>query len=156
MKLTKPQVQMFWRLWSAACRAQGWDRAHGVPPEVVDERRKDLLACYGFGSLHDVDRTAGFDAVKAALLALQDNIDGAVEVDHPEIGHRRRIERHLTHVIVPALGAGGWQYLAAIAVDRHFPMPLDLSTLSVDQLDQLLVTATKRLRARPSAQSFSQ
>lgn len=142
---------MFWRLWAAACRAQKWTADHGVSREELEERRHDLLATLGFGSLHDVDRTAGFDAIKAALLTLQNNLDGAVEADHPEVGAARRFRHVLRTKIIPGLGLYVTEpeaYAAAIARDRFGQsFRLDLDAMSPAQAEQCLFTLSARLEA---------
>src|SRR5690349_10725769 len=44
MKLSKDQVPLFWKLWAKACRAQQWDKAHGLNSVAVDSKRKEFLA----------------------------------------------------------------------------------------------------------------
>lgn len=169
MKLSKTQVALFWRLWSRACKHQGWtDR------RATEERRHQLLADCGFASLHDVDRTAGFGRVKAALLTLCDDLDGAIEADHPELDQARRLRHKIAWHLLPALGklpemaahpGGPVAYAEAICRDK-FGLPktwqFDLDDLSADPVPrrapdgrvtlqpspllQLVITLTARLR----------
>lgn len=161
MKLSPGQVQWFWRLWADACKCQRWTPEHGVTRAEVEDRRKDLLACYGFASLHDVDRKAGFDAIKAALLALQDSVTGAVEADHPEIGEVRRIIWHIREKILPVIGAGWPGYVTEIMQDRGWGAFVAWDVLTPAQLEGLVVTLSERARrmagkAQPAPQTCSQ
>ena len=83
MILTPIQVKSFWRLWAAACRAQGWTRP-AMSSAEIDAKRKEILAGFGFDSLRLVDRGAGFGKVKAQLEMLAGRIRGEIESDHPE------------------------------------------------------------------------
>ncbi len=149
MKLSKDQVAFFWRLWGAACRANGWTVEKGLSRADIDAIRKDCLAALGFSSLHQVDRAAGFDAVRAALLMMTDNLSGTIETDHPELGELRRLRWKLAEDIMPRLAASGLhaaEYVAAIVRDKFGLAGLDLDRLSAAQLRQLVVTLTARLR----------
>lgn len=149
MRLSKPQVAMFWRLWAAACRSQGWLPERGVSREEQEDRRHDLLACLGFASLHDVDKTAGFDAVKAALLSLKDNVQGARESDHPEIGRARRYRHKIRTQILPCLAlyvADPVAYATKIARER-FGQAFEWRLDAMDPIDveHCLFTLAARL-----------
>lgn len=146
--LLKPgQQALFWRLWSGACAAQGWMGAE------KETRRKEVLQELGFRSLTAVDRTAGFDAVKARLLTLQDRLDGASEEVFPAIGAMRRHLHIIRTVLMPALGslvADPDAYVRAILRDkfRHagsWESLADHPDRGPAQIQQLLVTLTRCL-----------
>jgi hypothetical protein len=99
MKLSKAQVTLFWRLWSQACRAQGWDK---FPREEIEVRRKELLRGCGFASLKDVDGKGGFDRVKQALLLAQDSV--AAGLDNEDEQEARRLRWVVRNQVLPALG----------------------------------------------------
>jgi hypothetical protein len=85
MLMTEAQWGLYLDLWGKACAAQGW--------RAGDRRRRMAVHGEVFGrevSAKDIDRTAGFDAIKAKFLELAGSVQGAVEVDHPEIGEARR------------------------------------------------------------------
>lgn len=168
MKLSEDQVKLFWRLWAAACRYQGWTRQRGLTSAQIDVKRKELLARLGFGSLHDVDRRAGFGRVKSELLALADNLRGAVEADHPEMDGARRKRYLITFELIPCLALyveDPVGYVEQILRDKFRispASPVDLEALSIDpdirtrmgvlherpsELDQAMMTLTARLQA---------
>lgn len=99
MKLSKAQVTLFWRLWSQACRAQGWDK---FPREEIEVRRKELLRGCGFASLKDVDGKGGFDRVKQALLLAQDSVAAGLEDEDEQ--EARRLRWVVRKQVLPALG----------------------------------------------------
>ncbi len=85
MKMTDAQWGLYLDLWNKAARAQGWpvsSRAHrlAVHREVFGREV----------SAKEIDRKAGFDAIKAKFLELAGSVDGAIEAEHPEIGEARR------------------------------------------------------------------
>ena len=132
---------------------------------MLEERRKDLLACLGFASLHDVDRTRGYGKLKATLLALQDDIAGAVEIDHPEMDAERRARWKLERELLPALEgfAIHWPtYLGRIALDcgcavgrdaKGRPL-LELGRLTGEQLRNFVMTAAKLVRSENHTKPF--
>jgi hypothetical protein len=160
VKLSKAQCDLFWSLWAAACRYQGWTRDRGLTSAEIDIKRKALLAACGFGSLKDVDKTAGFDAVKARLLALQDDVDGASEVDHPEIGAARRWRQKIEDEIMPGIARfkeDAIGYAERIARDK-FGLPehwvLDLDDLKPSDIHDLMVTLSARLETMAGKTAF--
>lgn len=175
MKLSKAQVTLFWRLWGQVCRYQGWTVELGLTRAEIEQRRKSLLADCGFNSLTRVDRSAGFGRVKAALMTLCDNLDGAIEADNPSLDEARRLRHVITWELMPQLARlpelacaedGVIGYVERICQDK-FSLPrdwqLDLDDLdarpiiraradgslqeSPSQLHQLLITLTARLRS---------
>jgi hypothetical protein len=161
-------------LWPRACRCQGW--------ETKDRARRLRVLSQAVGrpisSANDLDATADYDAVKAHLGMLADNLAAAVETDHPELGQARRLrsvilgkvrELGAFHPNPEALLAGlirdkfgnGWSLdsLTAdpvITTDRRTGRPRE----TVSQLDQVLYTvsrilSSKRKAARMEAESIS-
>ena len=169
MRLSKPQVTLFWRLWKRACETQGWTVEAGLNRQEIDERRHEVLAKCGFESLTAVDRTAGFGRVKAALMTLCASVEGAIEADHPEADEARRLKHGITYDLLPQLAripsisavpGGAIAYCERICRDK-FGLPddweLDLDDLgghplrgpeSTDRLRQLLITLNARLRRK--------
>jgi hypothetical protein len=147
MKLTKPQVWAFWRLWGAACDVQGWASAEREP------QRREMLARCGFASLKDVDRRAGFDRVKTECLRLAERLEGGLEATYPGLGEARRHAHIIRSDLMPRLracGADAEAYVAAIARDR-FGMANweDLSEHAgpgPQRIKQLLFTLTRATR----------
>jgi hypothetical protein len=137
MKLSKAQVSLFWRLWSRACKANGWTTRNGLTAAAVDAHRKDMLSRAGFSSLHDVDRGSGFGRVKAECEALAGSLDGAIELDHPEMDQGRRLLWRLeqdTLCLQLYVGYGNVGYVEGIARALfHLPQdrPVDFASLSV-------------------------
>jgi hypothetical protein len=97
MLLSKAQSSWFWREWAKACSVQGWQG------DEKEQRRREVLLEVGFDSLTKVDKTAGFDRLKARVMALQYRLEGATNEVFPANGDMRR---HL-HLIrtrhIPAL-----------------------------------------------------
>lgn len=172
MRLTKPQVTLFWRLWKRASDAQHWTVKAGMSRQEIDQRRHEVLGRCGFESLTHVDRTEGFGRVKAALMTLCGSVDGAIETDHPEADEARRLKHVITYRILPGLArlpsiaavpGGAIAYCERICRDK-FGLPddweLDLDDLgghplrgpsSTDRLRQLLITLNARLRKKEEA-----
>ncbi|MDE2099079.1 MAG: hypothetical protein KGL39_17630 [Patescibacteria group bacterium] len=175
MILSKSQQQRFWREWAAACRAQGWTRADGWSEAQIDSQRHQLLQECGFDSLTEVDRTAGFDKVLAALQTLQSLLDGALEAEDPTIGESRRIRHVIVTELLPCLALyepSPTGYLQTVITghirwnktDRPARPPTleDLTTQPIvrreppcyelkagpSQLHQVLMTLTARLDAK--------
>ncbi len=162
MKLSADQVKLFWRLWSAACQAQGWTREAGLTADQIDAHRKALLSDAGFSSLTLVDRTAGFGAIKARLMTLCGSIDGAIESDHPEMDDARRKIHLIRHDLALCLSLyveDPVAYIEEIVRDKFGlarNSPVDLDSLShrvnfpqpgCSQLDQALMTISARLNS---------
>lgn len=116
MLLSASQVTLFWRLWAAAVRAQGWG---GLPKAEIELRRKAMLRECGFESLTAVDKTSGFDQVKRRLLELQDSVAAAMETDAD--AEARRLRAVIRQDLLPclALYVGDAQaYLRAVMEDK--------------------------------------
>lgn len=108
--MTLGQHYKYFALWKNACVAQGWTTANGWTTKQKEAKRKQIHAVLdaelrslnpqpstknhlsGFPlSSKQIHSEEQFDAIKARFLALADNVDGAVESDHPEIGRGRRL-----------------------------------------------------------------
>jgi hypothetical protein len=97
MLLSKAQVAWFWREWAKACSVQGWQG------DEKEQRRREVLLEVGFDSLTRVDKTAGFDRLKARLMALQYRIEGATNEVFPANGDMRRHLHLIKSRYIPAL-----------------------------------------------------
>lgn len=91
MRLSDAQLNLFWRIWGAACRAQNWDRSHGFSAADIGEKRHEMLRDLGFASLKDVDQRDGFDRLLARVRVLAGQIKGAIDEVDPHQGDRRRL-----------------------------------------------------------------
>lgn len=167
MLLSKAQLTLFWRSWSAACATQGWTRAAGWTTAQIDDKRHELLKGLGFASLKDVDNR-GFDRVLAKLRLLADRVDGAMEVGRPQTGDARRLLwriEWLAKCIELYRPGGAEAYIAEVCADKFEPVDKygtgvlhprhwrDLSAVRSpgkedSELDQLRMTLTARLNGR--------
>lgn len=144
MNISRAQVAMFWRLWAEACDAQGW-----AGDERETERRAMLARC-GFESLTHVDRSGGFDRVRAECLRLAHRLEGGAESTFPGLGEMRRHLHLIESRIIPALEAQGINadaYIARICIDRGWPRQwrtlADNPARGPGQAKQLLMTLTR-------------
>lgn len=81
------RIHLMAELWPRACKAQGWRAGdRNLRLRVLGEAVGRPLA-----SASDLNSTTDFDAVKAHLGMLCDNIAATVETDNPEIGRARRL-----------------------------------------------------------------
>lgn len=99
MLLTEPQINAFWRLWSRACRVNGWrDNA------VAERERKAFLERCGFSSLTLVDRLDGFTKVKNELeILIEPDLDAAREAEDQTINRARNSRWVIENEILPCL-----------------------------------------------------
>lgn len=89
--MSKSQSAAYWRLWSAACKAQGWTKAEGMDSAAIDAKRKECLAECGFESSRDIDSGAGFSRWRALCERLCGKLSGAIaEVRQNTPADRRR------------------------------------------------------------------
>lgn len=172
MLLSKAQLTLFWRSWSAACNTQGWTRAAGWTTAQIDDKRHELLKGLGFASLKDVDNR-GFDKVLAKLRLLADRVDGAVEVGRPQTGDARRLLwriEWLAKCIELYKPGASEAYIGEVVADKFAPVDKygtgvlhprhwrDLSAVRSpgkedSELDQLRMTLTARLNGRTGMRS---
>ena len=154
--MTNPQrTHLFAELWPNACHAQNWppnddQKRYAIFAQVFGQipRHAATLAAGQHISAKDINTTADFDRLKAHLLCLADNLPGAIETDHPELGDRRRylwLIRNDVHRQFQALGIPYNPYLIAILRAQHKTEDLDL--LDTPELQRLLMTLTARLDA---------
>lgn len=139
MLLTKDQVNLFWKLWAKACKAQGWDRFHGLNSAAVDAKRKEFLARCGFTSLTKVDTRHGFSLVKRELLKLDDQLQGGIEEVKPTIETARTGRWFIEHDLFPciALYANVEEVLAGLSNDFKFTWKMGLGRGEPFTLDEL-------------------
>jgi hypothetical protein len=99
MLISKLQSDTFWRLWSQACRAQGWsDKA------AQERERKAFLVRCGFSSLTLVDRLDGFTKVKKELqILISPDLDAAREAEDQTINRARNSRWVIKHEILLCL-----------------------------------------------------
>ena len=126
--MTRAQQIHLMTLWRRACDAQGWD------PNDSDRRHAIYSRVLGCEKRFSQFDNHDFDRVKAALLFLDDQVKGAIESDHPEIGRMRRL-RWKCRKFPEA-------YAASIARDKFGTD--DLESLDEVQLTHLLMTLTAR------------
>ena len=127
MLLSPPQVNRFWRDWSAIIRTRGWDKTQ------AETERRALLQRAGFSSLTEVDKVGGFTALLKEMAALKENLSGMLRAD---ANPRRVLIWNIEH----KSPAGYWQ---SIAQDRFGTT--DMDALQDHQLQQLLYTICDRL-----------
>jgi len=149
MRLSKAQVSWFWREWSKACSIQGW------MGEEKESRRRELIREIGFGSLTQVDRSAGFDRLKARVMALQYRIEGPLNELYPDLGDMRR-HLHLirSHYLpqLARLGVDPAAYVGEICRDKFghtapWESLADHPVHGPDLVRQLLYTLAARVSA---------
>ena len=81
------------RLWSAACKHQGWDRAHGLNSAAVNGLRKSVTEKV-FGepkSWKEINWREDYGRIKNHLLMLGGNVQGTIETDRPDMDEKRRL-----------------------------------------------------------------
>ena len=148
-------------LWPMACRTQHW--------KVSDRELRLRVLGEAIGrpikSANDLNGTNDFDRVKAHLKALADSVQGAIEVDNPEMGKARRLRERISEVMrcIALYVADPDGYLREVIKDgmhggrRHeCPALEDLdarprfrgSREMPSQLEQLLMTLSARLNGK--------
>ena len=140
--MTISQRDLFWRLWAAACAAQGWNR---LPAEEREAKRKQVLFELGFGSAKHIDPKDGFDAVKAELERLAD-----VVANEPQDAGRRRRVAWCANQALRKLRAAGYpeRSIETILIDRFKVVPgvSAIEDLPTDELVKLAITLDTRLK----------
>lgn len=172
MLLSRAQLTLWWRSWSAACKAQGWTREAGWTSDQVDAKRHEIMDALGFASLRDVDNR-GFDRLLARVRSLANRLDGAVDEVRPQNGDSRRLLWRIEWLIKCVevyLPGKGEAYVAGVVADKfpgvdkygtgviHPRHWRDLSAVrSVgkedSELDQLRMTLTARLNGHHGMRS---
>lgn len=105
----------------------------------------------GFDSLTHVDKTVGFDRLKARLMTLQNRIAGAMEEVYPDLGSMRRHMHLLEASLIPSIGrkiADPEAYVDTIARDKFghtgpWRTIADDPTLGPRKIHELLMTVTR-------------
>lgn len=92
-------------LWPKAAAAQGWNKSdnekrYDVFARVLGRipRHAAKLAAGEHISFNDFDQ-ADFDAVKAEMGHLADNLKATIETDHPAIGKERRLRHQIDELL---------------------------------------------------------
>lgn len=178
MNLSPEQVNLFWRLWAAACRAQGWT----LKADQERERRALLARC-GFKSLTIVDRVDGFTRVKNEIkILVKPDLQAAQESEDSLINKARNFRWVIENEILPCLGVYEPEpvaYLRTVMEEKNRWWKIDrpVCEMTLDDLDaqpifkrnksgqvqefastleQLLFTLTARLAAKRRAAGHSE
>lgn len=94
IRMTPAQWFLYWKLWGQACAVQGWRSGDDA------QRRAVHVEVFGHPkSAKEIDRMGEFDRIKAKFQELAGSVQGAVEVDHPEIGEARRTVKVVERLI---------------------------------------------------------
>jgi len=149
-KMTEDQHALFWRLWSAACRGQGW---FYLKTAERNARRKEVLRELGFTSAKLIDSRDGFDHVRERLEALADRVHN----ERPDAGHRRRLLWNIDQAR-SRLNAAGYPAAALDKILRQrfkvIPGLRTVADLETEELVNLLRTLTARARSWKQRQEF--
>lgn len=113
--------------------------------------RRQILRELGFESLTLVDKTQGFDRLKARLMTLQHRIAGAMEEVYPDLGTMRRHMHLLEASLIPSIGTridDPEAYVDAIALDKFghsgpWRTIADDPTIGPRRIHELLITVTR-------------
>lgn len=164
MILSADQISLFWRLWSQACRTQGWTAADGCPSAQIDAERKRVLRECGFESLTAVDRLDGFTKVKNALLVLasdRTDLAAAREADDVQVNRARTLRWVIRHELLPCLALyepDAEAYMRSVMADKSRWWKVDrpgcaiaLEDLEAGPLEQLRMTLNARLNSKRRA-----
>lgn len=164
--MSKSQSAAYWRLWSAACKAQGWTKAEGMDSAAIDAKRKECLSECGFESSRDIDSGAGFSRWKALCERLCGKLSGAIaEVRQNTPADRRRwvIRNELLPCLAIYAPSGAQDpaeyasaYLATILRDsmpwrpdgNGSGMPCTLDELDEVGLTKIMATLNARIGAK--------
>lgn len=144
---TAQRIAMFATWWKAACENQGWD------PNDRQRRLSVISEAVGrpVESSADLNNTTDIDRVKARFLVLADDLQGAIEEDHPEVGEKRRLIHKIRFEqseALRALGVDGARYIEAVCVNKFHTANYD--GLPLFKLKQLMMTVAARLCAKRS------
>ena len=139
---------MFWREWSAACRAAGMTTANGWTSAQIDNERHALLSRAGFDSLTRVDKLAGFDRVISELKVLSHPADMDAQLRQEGMPRKRlyfaidKLGQQLSHAWSEGAPFGSI-YIGVIMLGRWGHQ--DPDRLSEADLTQLRNTLADRL-----------
>lgn len=145
--ITAAQRAVFWRHFSAACRAQG------LPADEREAYRREVLREEGgVEHLADLGRTHGFDAVCLRLCLDADDYLGAARY---EVGDARRmgaIVEAAIREIVAGTPTAPDAYLRGVFAHAHLPFPggaewyLDVSEDLLRSIMQMVLTHRRRIQ----------
>jgi len=145
--MSEAQAAVFWRLWAAVMKAQGW------PSSENNARRHEVLAALGFSSVKDVDMKDGFDRVKKRLEELADKVHNERE----DAGQRRRFlhridEQCATLNALMGRDAAG-AYLAVLRIERfkRFAGVNTVEDLPTVELEHVVMTLDRVIKQQTEA-----
>lgn len=158
------RIHLMADLWPRACRCQGWPSADRAL------RLRVLSEAVGreIHSASELDATGDYDAVKAHLGMLADNLKATIETDHPEQGRARRLRAVIRRQLADLGQFGGDPHalLAKLILDK-FGGGYDLDDLTADpiirtdrvgqlresasQLDQMMFTLARIISSKRKA-----
>jgi hypothetical protein len=124
--MTDNQRPYYFALWKNACERQGWTTKNGWKTKDIDAKRKQIhTEVFSHPkSSNDINTKEEFGKIKAKFLELADDLDGAIEVDHPELDHARRVRNAIgvyLKCLQVYLGDGADPMFAKILRDK-FPV----------------------------------
>ena len=142
-KMSALQAASYWRLWAAACAAQGW------APGERDEQRK-LAHARVFGapiSAKQINKTNQFDAIKAEFERLDSNIH------HNEDKARKRILHEAGEALTDLfeLMPEAWCHAFLKRGWGIVPGARAVTDLDNDQLRKLIIATRRRIGDVPVA-----
>jgi hypothetical protein len=130
------QAASYWRLWAAACAAQGWPAAERESQRKLAHTRVFV----GPISAKDINKTDQFDAIKAEFERLASNIN------HNEDKARKRILHEAGVALAELNELVSEQWLVTFLKKGFGIVPgiRDVTDLDNDQLRKLIIAATGR------------
>lgn len=139
---TDQRKSLMAKLWPAACRAQGWKASdRGLRLRVLGEALGHPIS-----TANAIQTEPEFDTVKAHLLKLAYNLQGAMESGHPEIGRARRLRTKIIELVrCLNLYTDGEAYAREIIRDGTHRAGCDVTAFDQVPLDRLL----EELEAKP-------
>ena len=103
--MTAEQKSYLLRLWSDACKYQGWTSANGVNSKMVDDlRKRETEKVFGEPrSWKTIHWRAEYGRIKNHFLFLAGNVKGTVETDRPDLDEKRRLLAFIAADLKPSL-----------------------------------------------------
>jgi hypothetical protein len=145
--MTAAQHGRFWRLWSRACKGQGWTASE------AESKRHEILSDLGFESARYIDSTRGFDRVRKRLEALADVLHN----ERPDAGQRRRLFWRIGQLQGNFFNADYPAHSMQTLLKTRFkiiPGQRLVSDLETEELVNLLRTLTARLASWKQRQAL--
>lgn len=122
-QMTKNQRDLLLRLWSQACRYQGWTSANGLNSKMVDAlRRRETEKVFGEPkSWKEISWRGEFDKIKNHFLFLAGNVKGTIRTDRPDLDEKQRLLKFIQEDLLRclALYRPPERYLQDILRDGH-------------------------------------